>query len=127
MQLDDLGGLTFRELMKREIHDVFHGPWTVEIGTVNIRFPNRVVNVIASIGGMFLADPGDYSLEFLIANPKTGETIATGSIQAIPTIKSLVFGNPFARESSLKKAFRNQTRAMRNYWLAKQTSCGFDQ
>ena len=95
----------------------------LEVRLVDFREPNRTLNVATSLVGGAAIDPGRYRVELVLSKSDAKSEIAHAYIDSTPTVRGLLLGNAFSRQSSIRRNIRGQLKKLKVYWEQRQRQC----
>ena len=95
----------------------------VEVRLVEFRESNRVLNVTTMLAGGAAIDPGKYRIELVLLQPGRSIELAHAYIDSTPSVRALLLGNAFSRQSSVRRNIRGQLKKLEAFWESRQQFC----
>lgn len=95
----------------------------LEVRLVEFRESNRALNVATTLAGGAAIDPGKYRIELVLSAPGIEGELAHAYIDSTPSVRSLLLGNAFSRQSSVRRNIRGQLKKLETFWASRQQFC----
>jgi hypothetical protein len=95
----------------------------IEVRLVDFREQNRTLNVATTLAGGAAIDPGKYRIELALLEADSENELAHAFIDSTPTVRGLLLGNAFSRQSTIRRNIRGQIKKLKSYWEKRQQQC----
>ena len=95
----------------------------LEVRLVEFRESNRALNIASTLAGGGAVDPGKYRIELALLERGERTEIARAVIDSTPSVRGLLMGNAFSRQSAIRKNIRGQLKKLEAYWEKRRERC----